>query len=267
MWPWVTDTPLPKLERPPVVEVICGMHFPALDLDPVVAGAYWAERRAEYPRRQLHPALEKGLGRTGLVINAAPRMRVWLLSADESLVLQIQSDRFYLNWRQTKPSAPYPRFSGPNGLCARALKELALFSEFCKVAIGREPDVDRIELGKVDHLLEGEAWTGLADLSLLMPTLEPALRLSHGAEPTAALKFQDTVERVALTFSIDTTLTMAPGRDPQRGVRIDANVTMPLDGATISSRFDDANRVANSVFAMLIPEAERTHRFGAVTGG
>jgi len=267
MWPWVTGTPLPKLERPPVVEVICGMHFPALDLDPVVVGAYWDQRRGDYPRRQLHPALEKGLARTGIVINAAPRMRVWLLSADESLVLQIQSDRFYLNWRQTKPNAPYPRFSGPTGLCARAMQELASFSEFCESAIGRKPDVDRVELGKVDHMLEGEAWNGLPDLSMLLPSLAPALSFSHGREPSATLRFQDIVERMSLSFVIDTTLTMAPGRDPQRGVRIDANVTMPLDGVSISSRFDEANLIANSVFAMLIPETERTRRFGAVHGG
>ena len=59
MWSWVSATDkLEKLDNPPVVEVICGVHFQPLDIDPVVVGGYWAvECRDRFPKRQLHPAL------------------------------------------------------------------------------------------------------------------------------------------------------------------------------------------------------------------
>jgi len=258
MWSWAKTAPLPKLDDPPVVEVICGLCFPALDIDPVVAGAYWHERKAEYPHRQLHPAVEQGFG---FIINAAPRMRVWMLAEDQSLLLQVQSDRFYLNWRRTDGGAAYPRFSGENGLCKRSLREFESFSAFCTRTIGRPPVADRIELGKVDHMLEGQYWNGLPDLAALLPALAPVLGLSEGKDTATTLRFQDQLGSVTLKVAIDTTLTMKPGRDPVRGLRIDTVVSMPLHGRATEDVFIEANGIVNSVFATLIPEAQRNARF------
>lgn len=258
MWSWAKTTPLPKLDDPPVVEVICGLCFAPLDIDPVVAGAYWNERKTEFPRRQLHPAVERV---SGFVINGVPRMRVWMLAEDESQLLQVQSDRFYLNWRRTGGGAAYPRFSGDNGLCKRSLGEFERFSAFCKRTIDHQPVVDRIELGKVDHMLEGESWDGLADLAVLLPALAPMLRLSEGKDSAATLRFQDQVGTATLKVAIDSTFTMTPGRERVRGLRIDTVVSMPLDGKPTEEVFIEANGIVNSVFATLIPEAQRNARF------
>lgn len=66
-------------------------------LDPVLIGAYWQERREEFPGRQLHEALQDP---NEIVWSASPLVRVWLLSREGEFVLQMQHDRFYLNWRR-----------------------------------------------------------------------------------------------------------------------------------------------------------------------
>jgi len=259
MWSWVIPKPLPKLDRPPVVEVICGLWFAPIEIDPVVAGAYWAERKSDYPRRQLHPAIEQTVG---LVINAAPRMRVWLLSDDEAQLLQLQSDRFYLNWRRVSPDAAYPRFSSEAGLGARSMREFERFAAFCESAVGQRPSVDRIELGKVDYMDEGDSWNGFADLAALLPGLASVLHMSEGENTAIALRFQEQIGRGTLVkIAIDTTLKMAPGRAPTRGLRIDTTVSVSLDGQSPEARFAEANGIVNSVFANLIPESERARRF------
>jgi uncharacterized protein (TIGR04255 family) len=258
MWSWVTPTPLSKLDRPPVVEVICGLCFAPIDIDPVVAGAYWAERRNDYPRRQLHPAIERT---AGLVINAVPRMRVWLLSEDESQLLQLQSDRFYLNWRRVSSAADYPRFSGEGGLRTRSMREFERFATFCANVTGEWPEVDRIELGKVDHMDEGDVWNGFADLAAMLPGLASVLRMSEGEETAVTLRFQEQIGAKIVKIAIDTTRKMAPGRPPTRGLRIDTTVSVPLEGQPPEVRFAEANGIVNSVFANLIPEAERARRF------
>jgi uncharacterized protein (TIGR04255 family) len=258
MWSWVTRQPLAKLDKPPVVEVICGLCFPPLDIDPVVAGAYWSERKDDYPRRQVHPAIERG---PGVVVAAVPRMRVWLLSQDESQLIQLQSDRFYLNWRRVGSSAAYPRFSGDAGLCARSTQEFERFGGFCKRVLGQQPATDRVELGKVDHLDEGQFWNGVSDLATMIPALAPSLYMAAGTGADVALRFQEQVGAMQLKLAIDSTLTMAPGRAPVRGVRIDTTVSVPLDGRTPTQCFSEANEIINSLFAVLIPESERTRRF------
>jgi preprotein translocase subunit SecB len=35
---------LPEMSAPPVSEVVCGVRFPALPLDPIDFGALWHER-------------------------------------------------------------------------------------------------------------------------------------------------------------------------------------------------------------------------------
>jgi uncharacterized protein (TIGR04255 family) len=42
--------------------------------------------------------------------NAPTPHRFWLLSENESLLIQIQNDRLLLNWRKVKDDDPYPRY-------------------------------------------------------------------------------------------------------------------------------------------------------------
>ena len=52
----------PVLKKPPIVEVVCGIHFEPLELDGLVLGVYWDRRKEEFPTGSLQPALSEAAG-------------------------------------------------------------------------------------------------------------------------------------------------------------------------------------------------------------
>ena len=96
---------LPSFERPPVVEVAVGVHFlqlPGLNTVALLRLAQmWVTR---FPIVREQPASPPPGLPVGPIIfqvqNALPPLRYWLLTDDESLLVQIQHDRLLLNWRQ-----------------------------------------------------------------------------------------------------------------------------------------------------------------------
>jgi uncharacterized protein (TIGR04255 family) len=106
---------LPSFEHPPVIEVAVGVHFlqlPGLNTVALVRLAdRWHER---YPKVQEQPALPPaapgGQVFTFQVQNSPPPQRFWLLTDNESLLVQIQYDRLLLNWRRVDDDDAYPRY-------------------------------------------------------------------------------------------------------------------------------------------------------------
>lgn len=103
---------LPDYTDPPIDEVILGTQFSRLPgFTQAHVGLIWSEVKGEYPKTQDQPPL----------ITFAPEMsgvpffqnaglfRVWLLTADDTEILQIQNDRILRNWRR-RPEVEYPRF-------------------------------------------------------------------------------------------------------------------------------------------------------------
>jgi uncharacterized protein (TIGR04255 family) len=105
---------LPDYERPPIDEVVLGVQFRRFQgFSQAHVGLIWNEIRDRYPRTedqppivQLSPALPPGLP---LQFAGVGLFRVWLISADDTRVLQIQNDRLLHNWRR-RNNAEYPRF-------------------------------------------------------------------------------------------------------------------------------------------------------------
>ena len=151
-----------QLDAPPIIEVVCGIFYaPIPAIDPVSVGALWERLRETYPTHAIHPAISDGLP----FVVLPGRLRSWFVSRDDVYVVQIQADRFYVNWR--KRADLYPRFSdreGKEGVLARALREFDVFAEDCERRLGQRPRPATVELSKVDLLVQGEHWTDLADL-------------------------------------------------------------------------------------------------------
>src|SRR5262249_23938281 len=148
-------------------EVVCGITYDSVPgLDPLLLGVYWDQRKAEFPGRQLHPAL---LDENSIVIGALP-VRALLTSADDAFVLQLQHDRFFMNWRARGSS--YPRFSerhGANGLLMRTETEFAKFRAFIRERCRVDILPNRVELSKIDVLERGRHWNSIDDLAKLLP--------------------------------------------------------------------------------------------------
>lgn len=105
---------LPSYSRPPVVEVAVGVHFlqlPGLTALPLVQMANtWSDRYPSVEEQSPLPPVFSSPGTMPGFHVGTPPVRLWLLSADKSVLLQIQRDRLLLNWRKLTPSDEYPRY-------------------------------------------------------------------------------------------------------------------------------------------------------------
>lgn len=137
---------LPEFDRPPVVEVAIGVQFePIKGFRQAHFGLFWNQIRADYPTAQDQPRLEtpievldEGFVGPSLqleLIDSPPVHRAWFVSADESLLVQVQDDRLIHNWRHR--GGEYPRFEPLLDLFwAHVDKYQAVLAE---VGLGRSP--------------------------------------------------------------------------------------------------------------------------------
>jgi uncharacterized protein (TIGR04255 family) len=111
---------LPDYEAPPVDEVILGVQYaPILGSDTVLS-SYSASIASDYPNVQYYPRIETPIEQLSNELPFLPVQiqfpfapqnltgRTWLVSSDDSLIIQIQNDRFMHNWRRR--ASEYPRF-------------------------------------------------------------------------------------------------------------------------------------------------------------
>lgn len=110
---------LPDFEAPPLQEVIVGVQFkPLRGLRQAYLGDYWQLIREEFPSTQDRPHLESALEIAGgprqqtleLQFGPPPPTLCWFISSGEDHLIQVQHDRFLLNWRRTEDGEGYVSF-------------------------------------------------------------------------------------------------------------------------------------------------------------
>ena len=204
-------------------------------------GIYWLERKSDFPKRELHVAL---VDASVVHFDVTP-LRAWLVSEAGDIVVQIQHDRLYVNWRQR--SAGYPRFSddqdGGKGLKHRALAELAQFRQFC-TGRGVTLNVQRVELTKIDILKLGTHYSDAEDLTRLLRVAESFRSVQAGQPLHCVLQFAETHPQGVVQLSV----TGQPGQ-----VRIETRV-VSVPTSEISATLDWANERANHVFFGLLED-------------
>jgi uncharacterized protein (TIGR04255 family) len=166
----------PSFRNPPLVEVVCGFQFRPLPLFQATHyGLFWQTVRKDFPSsRTVLP-----LGGSPQLLSVSPDQptsisvdlepdfpRVWLVSADDSSLIQLQKDRFLLNWRRGEQVAKYPRYPT---VIRRFKKLFGKFSEFVKQNRLGELSVLDMELSYINHIPQGSGWTHAGDLSKLFP--------------------------------------------------------------------------------------------------
>ena len=230
----------PQLEKPPIDEVVCGFIFAPQDIDAMDFGIYWESRRNDFPMRQVHPAiLEPG---TVLQMGALP-IRSWLISTDESRVLQLQHDRFFMNWR--KRDSEYPRFrdhGDHKGLRSQATREFGRFANWLEERTGQAVQLSRYELAKIDVLSKGQHYTDVAQLGELMTVAKVFSDIQVTDPQLLHLRLVETHEDATTNLQIVVT---------QDNVRIETRHTFPAKGETAAA-FDAANTRVNDVFFGLV---------------
>lgn len=102
-----------NFQRPPVVEVVCGIQFSGPALNTTHFGAFRERIRAKYSEIEERPPLprfeEDGSVRNEMSI-LPPLRRVFFVEPPGNFLAQLQAGRFLHNWRQQASSDPYPRF-------------------------------------------------------------------------------------------------------------------------------------------------------------
>lgn len=110
---------LPNFEKPPLREVVVGVQFESLrGLRQAHLGDYWQHVRGEFPSTQDRPPLESALEIPGgprqqtleVQFGTPPPALCWFVSSGGDRLIQVQHDRFLLNWRRTDDGAGYANF-------------------------------------------------------------------------------------------------------------------------------------------------------------
>jgi uncharacterized protein (TIGR04255 family) len=104
-----------------VNEVVLAVQFGGDVIDEVgILNRYLPTIQDEFPKLEKQPPLppmQEDLahppgpgGAQVQFFQGPPATRYWFISADGTLLIQVQADRFILNWRQTETKADYPRY-------------------------------------------------------------------------------------------------------------------------------------------------------------
>lgn len=249
---------LEHLEDAPIDEVACGVLFnPIADLDPLVIGAYWHERVGDYPGHTIRTPLRNPVVLMDLV-GSVPPLRAMLVSKGDDLVIQVQPDRFYLNWRRRH--GVYPRFNKRaenEGVLGIALREYGEFEKFCERVIKTKPVTTGIELAKIDVIREGDYWTELQQVADILPCTHDFIRFTASSKPSFMLRFNEPRERGVVLINI----ALGADREGTRMLTIETRLHRQLDGADIEATFKEANLELNAIFATLIPKEQRARYF------
>lgn len=163
---------LPEYQHPPVVEVAASIQFANIrGLDAARLGLLWSRFRDSYPRTEQHPPLATASeifestrgGRVGFSAETSfPVPRLWFLNSDGTRLVQVQSNRLVVNWRQLDTGKPYVRFSGLMSMLSESVDLLGVFLDDEKLE-SMKPD--QVELTYVNHIRLGEKGSARAPLS------------------------------------------------------------------------------------------------------
>ena len=170
----MTPDPLPEFDKPPVIEVVCGMMFKPLEamLAPHL-GLLWEKFKAEYPRCQevapLAPIVEQFDEASPMQIELTetpPLPRIWFVHTDETGIVQVQRDRFLHNWKKVRPTDQYPRYKNVIELFRQ---RMALFEAFLEEQQLGSIEPRQYELTYVNHIPQGNGFATLGELRNVFP--------------------------------------------------------------------------------------------------
>jgi uncharacterized protein (TIGR04255 family) len=171
----------PKFERPPVIELVCGVLFQSLPkfLTPH-HGLLWEKFKQEYPVPRevvpLPPVVET-FPDAPLAPPTPPTQweefpffpRIWFERQDGTGLIQVQRDRFIHNWKKVRAEDEYPHYAN---VIKKFQAHLDTFESFL-----RENDLGTIkpmqyELTYVNHILMEEGWSSLKNMTNVFPDFQ-----------------------------------------------------------------------------------------------
>lgn len=194
-----------------------------------------------------------------LEISPIPQLRTWLLSEDDSRVMQIQADRFYLNWRSRGTAYPSFNKSGEDpGLLTEVLAEFSSFASFMKNQVGQELQLLQVEMSMVDVFKQGRHWGTIRDLERLVPAVKAFIGGADRLPATLDLRVDGVADDHEQGLVIQKATIRESGTD---AVRIHTTARLPVQSAAnLEGAFKKAHTLLKRRFDELVPGDEH-HRF------
>jgi len=170
--------PVPSYKKPPVVEVVWSVQFAKLPwLTAAHTGLYWKLIRDSYPKCEEQAPIERKDEPEELLqapkvfaefLPKPPLCRQWFVSKSGNEIVQLQPDRFCVNWRKVKADDSYPRYEYMRDLFASQWQQ---FCEFTQAEGGGLPQVDVLEMTYVNHIFKEEGWSAPGDIGKVFPAI------------------------------------------------------------------------------------------------
>lgn len=155
-------------QSPPLIEVSFAVQFERLgSFRTAHFGLFWSSLLRDFPETADRPPLAP-VNASQSIGDWLPLPRVWLVHKDKQILLQLQSDRFILNWRRIQDDTVYPRFEHVFPQFVGYLKQWEAFCEAAKIG---PIDLRECELTYVNHIPRGEGWNDPSELAGLFPGL------------------------------------------------------------------------------------------------
>lgn len=166
---------LPKFDRPPVIEVVCGILFqPFQALLAPHFGLLWEKlKESGYTQCQevapLAPVIEQLEGGQHVQFeftDTPPLPRIWFVRPDENGIVQVQRDRLLHNWKKVRPEDEYPHYESVIKMFRDILTSFEAFLQGASIG---QVSPRQYEMTYVNHLPQGDGWQALAELGKVFP--------------------------------------------------------------------------------------------------
>lgn len=151
---------LPEFKFPPVIETVLGVQFSPLKKFSILhCGMFWEKVRKDYPEYSVQPPLEQAFEKftppstkeikLGLQVVVSPPLRCWLVDKTSTRLVQIQPDRFIINWREVTGEEVYIRYDTFKPMFEQ---EWNRFSQFLESEGFPRPEINQCEVTYVNHI-------------------------------------------------------------------------------------------------------------------
>ena len=170
----MTTSPLPEYTKPPVSEVALSVMFAPLEKwRSVHAGVFWSKIKDRYPSTENYPPIANQMEvfdqdpkplksmTFRLDVHNPDAQRYWFLADPPTKLIQVQRDRFVVNWRKVKGDEAYPRYE--KELRPRFAEEWNALIAFLKEQDLGEPEVQQCEVFYVNDMLRPDDWKEFSD--------------------------------------------------------------------------------------------------------
>ncbi|MFO1392546.1 MAG: hypothetical protein U1F09_02100 [Steroidobacteraceae bacterium] len=244
----------PNFENPPIVEIGIGVAFSKPErLSIGQLGRFWATIAGDFPYSEDHNPVGSP-AEWAASVEGLPLPRLWVIAAGGNTLLQLQVDRFGLNWRRQKDSDRYPDFASR---LEAFLGYWKLFCEFAQEVCGGDAAVRSAEIIKVSRSHETDGWAGFEEMAKVCSAVSwPASRdewkLKHVAL-NFGMEHRDGKGRFELKSASATA-------DPSRRlllteIRVEPNdIRSTLsDLGNLEERLWTGNELANLIFTTFAP--------------